>query len=889
LRISRKAIFLFLIASASVLTLLVVSLNTLIDKNQERIREEIQNALGRSLTFDKLRLSLWGGLGLSAKHLRIAEDPRFAATPFIQTKELKMQVRWLPLLLGYIEIKKFNLDEPEIQIIKNEAGKLNISALAGPEEGARETREVREGKSRSAPSIVASAIHVTNGKIDYIDRSLKEPVEIRVRNVDMDLKGLAETGTAKVKFSANLFEGKGKNMSLEGRIGPLGGERDWTQYPLDLQVHIDSLLLSHLTRAIPFLREKISLYLGIAGPLTFKARLQNTLERPRISDLILTGAFFGSTENNTAVKGELDFSKSGSWTDGEIKAKIVVDPVSLDHLKKIPLLKQVLPPSIISEGPLSVASELQGHLQALKVHTLIKAGESEIRYGDWLKKARGIPAQMEVKVEHQKDRFVFEESTLTIHNLRLKFSGSLEELPERRLMLKLRSEGVDLSGWDRLLAPLSSYSTGGNLRLDLSIKKNLGLRDGGLDIRGTLNLDETQAKNKKSGRGIERVRVRVSFWGKEARVENSSFRVGSSDLAFEATLPDLSQPILRYTLRSPKLNLADLTGLAAYKGDGMKGLLSTGEIQMRGGKTLLRGNLSSSEGTLQEILYRNLRGEIAWSPGSLSFKNLTLQALNGTFRSSGVLETGADNSQRLTLDSHMEAVDLKALLSHKSPKFKDHIEGRLNLKAKLQGQSRNGSTLQESLQGEGSLQVRGGSLNDFNLVEGVLSKVTGLPGISNLLSFRVPPRYSPLFKRRDTPFETLEATFTVENGRIRSNDLFLATPDYSINGEGWIAFDKTMKWNALLAMSPQFTQELMQEHKNVRYMLDRQERLSVPFRLEGTLPHVQPKPDLKGLGETIQRGLLRKGMERALGDEKDQRKKERRDWIKKGLEQLFGK
>ncbi|MFQ5852514.1 MAG: AsmA family protein, partial [Candidatus Binatia bacterium] len=102
---ARKALMAVLIAFVLLISLLIVSLNTLIDKNREGIREEIQKVLGRSISFGKVRLDLWGGLGISAKNLSVADDPRFAATPLIQTKEFKMQVRWLPLLLGKIEIK----------------------------------------------------------------------------------------------------------------------------------------------------------------------------------------------------------------------------------------------------------------------------------------------------------------------------------------------------------------------------------------------------------------------------------------------------------------------------------------------------------------------------------------------------------------------------------------------------------------------------------------------------------------------------------------------------------------------------------------------------------------------------------------------------------------
>lgn len=811
--IQRKAVTVLLATSACVLVLLVVLLNSFVDKNRERIREEIEKGLGRSVKFDELRLSFWGGIGLLAKRLSIAEDPRFAATPFIQTKELKMELRWLPLLLGNIEIKKFALDEPEVQIIKNEDGILNLSALASSERRAgetrRETREVKEAKKRSPVSFLPSAIYVSNGKIDYIDRSFKEPVEIGIRNIKLDMKGLVLAGSVKVKLSANLFDGQGQSLRAEGRVGPIRGERDWSQYPLDLQVRLDSFLLPQLSRAVPVLRESLSPYLGMTGPLMAEAKFLGTFERPRISGLTITGALFGAAENNATVKGELDFSKSNSWREGEIKGKIAVDPASLEYLKRVPFLKQTLPSSLTSEGPLAVTSEIQGSLDNLKAQFLVKAGETEIRYGNWLSKSKGIPAELEVRVDRQKDRLVFEESILTLHNLKLKFSGLLEESPERLLTLQMRSNDVDLAGWEKLLPRLSSYSTGGVVRGEVSIKKNLGLQERELNMQGTVTLDQLQAKDRKSGGGVEKMSARLSLRGKEARIEKG-------------------------------------------------------------------------EGIWDGIPLSNLKGDVAWLPNGLSFKGLSFQALGGSLRANGTWDT-TDNSLRVTLDPNIEAMDLNALLSQKFPNFKDHIEGQLYFKAKLRGESKNSAALQDSLEGEGTTQVRGGSLKNFNLVERVLSKVT-LPGVPNLISSRMPARYNAILQRKDTPFETLAATFTVKQGRIYSDDLSLVTPDYSIRGEGWIGFDKTMKWSATLIMSPLFTQDLLKEHKNVRYMVDKQGRLAVPFRLEGTLPYLQAKPDLPGLAEAIQRG-----MDRALGGEKDNKKKSRGDWLQKGLEQLFGK
>ena len=886
MKMSRKVVPIALLVLASILLILGVSLNTIIERNRGRIQEDIQKSLGRAVTFGELTLSFWGGPGLSAKDLRIAEDPRFAATPFVQTKELKMQLRWLPLLVGKFQIIKFILDEPEIQIIKNETGSLNVATLASREKKPKEPGEVKEGKRPSAPGFFVSAINVKNGSVDYIDRSSKQPVEVRARKVDLDVRGPALNGTAKVKIAASLFEGQGQNLRVEGQVGPWLGERDWSQVPLDLQLRCDFLPLRQLTRAIPVLRERIARYIDATGPLALQAKLLGTFERPHIADLNLTGPFFGATANNTSVKGEVDFSKGSSWEEGGVKTQIVIDPLALDQLKAIPFFRQALPSSLISEGPARVAGELQGSLGDLKIHATIKAGESEIHYGSWLKKDKGVPAEIELQMERQKERLIFQESSLAIHNSKVKFSGSLDELPERRLTLQLSTDGLNLAGWDKLLLPLSGYSAAGNLRWDLSIKKNLAAEDG-LEIRGSLSLDDVQAKDKKSGRGVERATARISFRGKDARVENLALRAGSSDISLEGAVTDLSHPALRYSLRSAKLNLADLTSAAAYKSDEMKSLASAGELQIRDGKILLHGNVSSAEGTLQEVPYRNLRGEVTWSPASLSFKNLSFQAMNGNFRATGSWETGTEDSLRLVLDPNIESMDLKALLAQKFPRFKDHIDGQLNFKAKLRAESKNISALPESVEGEGETQLRSGSLKDFNLMQLVLSKVSGLPGMGNL---RIPPRFTALAQRKDTPFDSLTATFTIKQGRIYSKDLFLSTPDYSISADGSIGLDKSMKWNGTLVMSSQFTQELIQEYKNVRYMVDRQGKLAVPFRVEGTLPHVQAKPDLQKLVESIQKGALRKGTEPPAGEaEKEPKKKERRPRIPKELEPLLGK
>ena len=886
---ARRALAVFLIATALVVTFLVLSLNTLIDKNRASIQEEIQSALGRSVTFNNLRIDLWGGLGLSANNVRIADDPRFAATPLIQTKDLKMQVRWLPLLLGNIEIKKFTLGEPEIQIIRNEKGDFNILALGGSEKKEKKTRAVGKSKGESPLTFLVSKILVSQGKVYYVDRSSKQPVEIRIQNLDLDLSSVGLKGTAGIKLAATLLDGKEQNLTLEGSFGPLKSVNEWGQFPLDLQIGIESLPFARLTRAVPFLKERIPSYLDINGPVTLKARVLGTIDRPRLTGLTMTGAIFGSPSKNLSITAAVNFSDRDFSNISAIKGTINVEPVSLDKLKKIPYVEGALPATLTSQGPLSVKSEIEGNLQDLKIHTIINADKSEIAYGNWLKKPKDIPAQIDVKTIKRKDGIILQKSNLSIHNLKLEFSGLIKEKPERLLKLRIRTDSVDLAGWDRLLVPASSYDIGGKMSLDLSIKKVFSPQGDNWDVQGHLNLNEMRVKDKKNGRVVEKIKSRITFQGKEAQVEDLQFRLGSSTFSVKGVLRNPKEPTIRFLVRSPKINLVDVTNLPQHKSDWIKELTSVGKFQLKNGSPSIQSRLSLDEGKLQGVSYKDLKGEITWRPDRLGIKSLTFNALGGSLRGSGSWERKDGKKPRLTFNPTIHRMDFKALLSHLSPEFSGPVEGEVNLEVKLSGQGDDWVSIKQNVKGKGKVEVHDGALKDFNLVEGVLSGITGLPGVGNLISSRLSPHYATIFTRRDTPFDTLEASFKIGGDRISTNDLLLATPDYMIQGKGRVGFDKSMSWDATLVLSSQLTQELMEKHKNVRYMVDGQGTLDVPFKLDGKLPDVKPKPDIKKLARQIQQGMLERGLDRAFKRKGSQKQDTPKEWILKGLEQLLGK
>ena len=885
---SLKFLLLFLIAFVVTVLVLVQSFKNLAEKNREQVHQELQRFLGKDATFDRLEASLWGGIGFSAEEFRIADNPRFAATPIVRAKELKLGVSLIQLVLGRIVINSLTFQAPEFQIITDERGLLNLSELAVRKNETKAPPTLRtpspERKLLSV-SFLVSKIKVNNGRVDFIDRSVKEPAEIRVKNVEMEVKGLNTSEKSRIRFAAAVTEGLGHDVRIDGEFGPLRQPHDWSQQPVELEMRFDSLSATLLARALPFLRNRIPRELDVTGPLSLQAKLGGTFNRPRLTDVVLKIPLFGSSNYNAILEGSVEIPEGRPWAEAQLKGKLNLSSINLTQLRNLPFLKQTLPVALATEGSVNAYSQFEGPWANLRVGVLIKGEKSEFRYGDWLRKPAGSSAELKAQISRQKNGLVLHDSELSLGNSKMTLSGILEEVPEARLQLKLRSDSSHLPTWWRLISSLSFYGVGGTIHWDIVLQKNFASADG-WNIHGKLNLADAEFRHKQTGRKIDHINADIAFLGTEALLEKGSFRLGSSLITVAAKFPDLTQPSARYQLRSPEVHLIDLQTFPAGKTNRIRNVTANGEIRWQDDAPALKGTLSSSEGNLEDIPYRELQADVTWSPKGISFKNLSLQAFDGVLRADGYWPAGVDPAQRFTLKSQSESIQLGSLLKQKFPQLKNRLEGQLNFHGQFDAATQNGSTVTETLQGSGESVILHGTIRDFNLIAKIIPGGGG-DSASSGGSSHLPASLAVLVDRPYTPFDTLKANFKVDGQRIRTDDLLLVTPDYTITGAGWVGFDRTTQWNGLLVFSPRITQELQREYKLIRYLLDRRGRLSISFRAEGKFPNVTVRPENRAVAQVFRRSFPQKAGEPAVGGGKSTEKNERKNWLPESLEQLL--
>src|SRR5579864_8320051 len=124
----RKAAIIIGIIVAVIIGILLIA-PVFINVNQYRpqIQSELQQKLGRTVTFGNLHLRLLTPR-LRVDNVSVSEDPRYSSgRPFAQAQELDVAIALLPLITGKIEVSSLALQRPDIELVKNAQGVWNFS------------------------------------------------------------------------------------------------------------------------------------------------------------------------------------------------------------------------------------------------------------------------------------------------------------------------------------------------------------------------------------------------------------------------------------------------------------------------------------------------------------------------------------------------------------------------------------------------------------------------------------------------------------------------------------------------------------------------------------------------------------------------------------------
>jgi len=277
------------LALGGALVLTVLNINFLVRRNKDYLIGQAEQALGRKITVDEIDVTLWP-VGARLVNFALADDPAFSADEFLRAKDLRVDLRLLPLLIGRFRLKGMVLESPLITIVRDARGRYNFASHADNKKNDRARadsgKEASSEKQDGTLFLVAS-LNVSDGTLRY--RDLKNGGELTATQINLKVNDFEWDEPFDIQLEAAVMAAE-HNLKFKSRVGPIAGNRDYRDVPLDGDIRADALDLGKVNAALPQFRKALPEALRFDGVYTIKdLKFKGTL-----NNLSLKGAVTGT-------------------------------------------------------------------------------------------------------------------------------------------------------------------------------------------------------------------------------------------------------------------------------------------------------------------------------------------------------------------------------------------------------------------------------------------------------------------------------------------------------------------------------------------------------------------------------------------------------------------
>ena len=240
----RKAKIILAIALA-VIVAIVAAVWLLFDANRFRgqLQARLEQQLHRKVVLGDIRLGLLP-IRLTVQKLEIAEDQHFKSKfPFTQTQRLDVRVGLAGLLGGNVQVDSIEMDQPQVELIRNASGVWNFSSLsAETTPGKQDPQKPATTGGKSTLSL--KRLQINGGKIAITDALRKKPRTV-YGPVDISLTDYTPGQPFAFDVAARLPGSGSQAIRLKGSGGPLP-ESGPAALPLKATVSLENVDIAGL-------------------------------------------------------------------------------------------------------------------------------------------------------------------------------------------------------------------------------------------------------------------------------------------------------------------------------------------------------------------------------------------------------------------------------------------------------------------------------------------------------------------------------------------------------------------------------------------------------------------------------------------------------------------
>jgi hypothetical protein len=623
-------------------------------------------------------------------------------------------------------------------------------------------------------------------------------------------------------------------------------------------------------------------------------------------DAELAVALFAGSPNVTVKARIGPFSAGGDAKQLPLDGQLQVDPLDVGKLRAaVPKVRSALPKDLDLGGIFRIKElKFKGTLEKLAFKGEIEGSDGIVRYGKTFHKAPGVPLAVAGDGQYANNTLFLRRMDLKLHTLALESKGEIRLGGDAELNLNFNSKPASLDGWEKIVPAVAAYQLSGEMRLNATVRGRLG-QSAVPEVQGTLSLADVSVRPPQFPRPIKDLNTRINFTGAKAEIKDMTLNLGRSRVRLATVIEKFSPLTVSYRVSTPEIWPADFQADLSddRKDDVIKNLTSEGKLSVQEVGVGFQGKLVSGQGTLYKMGYKNLEANLSLADRVATISNLRVTAMSGSVQGEGRYAY-REAAPQFSFASKMQGVDVKELYAALSPKIEKDVRGRLNGEIRISGSGQKWDELKQTLRGQGEAEVVHGALLNFNLADGAMAGIAGMPGLANMINPKLRKKYPEIFEAKDTEFKEMKAVFELADARINVKSLRVVATDYDVQGAGMVNLDRRINFRSTLMLSQRLSADIGDSAREMKYLLNPQNQIEIPFTISGRLPNVKPKPDMNYLGRMVQRGFMRRGVEelqrRYLGpaepaspdepapaEPKRRKRSSTEDAIRKGLEGLF--
>ena len=335
------------------------NLSSIVSSNQHRILNRVSAALGRAIAVQKIQARAGWGVYAELTGLTIADDPAFSKKPFIAANEVSAELEFIPILRGEVKVKRLEFLSPDIQVLMNAKGDLNLDSLGGAPESPAAQNKKHHGRKRSAlADLSIASLSIQDGAIYYTDLS-QQAAPIQINHIALEITNFSAVAPFDTELTVGIL-GEEHNSQASGKVGPIlkDGVLDLSALPLDLKFSCDSILLERV-RALAGVGALIPKQLSISDPFPVSGTIKGSwAEMPFTVGTDLTAhrvAYAGAIDKPAGTA--LEINLSGTYTDQLNLSKLSAKLADLELTATNIVIASKRPPSArIDTNSFSLAS-----------------------------------------------------------------------------------------------------------------------------------------------------------------------------------------------------------------------------------------------------------------------------------------------------------------------------------------------------------------------------------------------------------------------------------------------------------------------------------------------------------------------------------------------------